>query len=144
MTYANRVQNRGTLLVGAVVATLLLFVTVGATAPGGPLPPTNLRVINVTQDSVQLAWTGPPGPFFILAETKNSVTVGWEPAMDGNEAVSSYTVWKDGNVVGNPTTNGFMFGGMPGRKAKTFRICVQAITISQLRSAQSCGTITKL
>lgn len=133
-----------TILVGLFAAITLIFVTVGSSAPAGPLPPTNLRVTNVTEDSISLAWTGPPGDFFIVGDTKNSVTVGWQPASDGSDSVTSYTVWKDGVVVGNSSSNSFNFTGMPGKKAKTFRICVQANTSSGLKSAQACGTITKL
>lgn len=133
-----------TVIVGLFATAALLFVTVGSAQQAGPLMPTNLRSIGATETTVTLAWTGPPGNFSINGETKNSVTVGWSPAVDGAEAVTSYTVWKDGNIVGIANTNQFTFGGMPKGKAKTFRICVQGITISSLKSPQACGTITKL
>ena len=145
--YANRGRNRGTIhiaLAFLVAFFVMATVTIGATE--GPLAPVNLQVISATEDTIELAW-GPTAPseFFILdvsGKGTEKVTVGWEPSTDTRSVIASYSVEKNGVVVGSTSTNGFVFSGI-NKKTNSFRICVTAKTASGLESAKACGTISR-
>lgn len=132
------------LMLGSLFAVIAAFAIGGSAATGDVPAPVNLEVVDVTQDSITIAW-GPsmPGPFTYLGvPKKNTVLVGWGASQDSRSAVT-YTVWKDGTQVASGVTQPqYLVSGIT-QKVKSFRVCVTATNAKGQDSTQNCGTFTK-
>lgn len=121
---------------------LLLAVTVGAANDPWPPAPTNLRVADVTEDSVTVQWGPTPvSNFGAEVITRKKVLAYWWPAEDPS-GIDHYTIeWGTGELLGTSAVADFL---VPvARGITSFRICVYATNGLGQDGPRSCGTYTR-
>jgi hypothetical protein len=130
-------------LAAGLVSALVLGLSAAAADNPWPPAPTNLRVTNVTEDSVSVEW-GPTviGDFISSnATSPRRVTVAWVPAED-NSGIDHYTVERDdGTLIGTTTVPSLSV--VVGRKVSFLRVCVYATNGLGQDGAKRCGTYTR-